>query len=91
MAKSIIITYNEADESLLMALFQKFKIKIESYNTQQQAQTVDSSTKMKEEVKNDIREAVSEMQAHLRGETDLPDFWESLNRIKKELAEEKNK
>ena len=32
MTKSIIITYNETDESLLLALFKKFRIKIETYN-----------------------------------------------------------
>jgi hypothetical protein len=30
MTKSITITYNEADENLLMALFEKFKIKTQS-------------------------------------------------------------
>ena len=40
MAKSIIITYNEADESLLMALFQKFKIKTKTVQPQSEIETV---------------------------------------------------
>jgi hypothetical protein len=28
MTKSIIINYNEADENILMAIFQKFKVKV---------------------------------------------------------------
>jgi hypothetical protein len=86
MTKSITITFNEADESLLMALFKKFKIKIEEYK--QQSPTSDSHLKTKEDIKNDIREAVADMHAHMRGEIELPDFFESITRIKKELAEE---
>ncbi len=84
--KSITITYNEADESLLMALFQKFKIKIETYT--HPSQITEPHLKTEEDVKNNIREAVSDMHAHVRGEIELPDFFESINRIKKELAEE---
>ena len=47
-------------------------------------------TKTKENIKDDIREAVAEMQADMRGEIELPDFFESLKRIEKELTEEKN-
>ena len=88
MTKSIIITYNEADESQLMLLFKNFKVKIEAYSNSQQPQLSDPQTKTKEDIKNDIREAVADMQAHLRGEIELPDFFDSINRIKKELAEE---
>jgi hypothetical protein len=86
MTKSITITFNEADESLLMALFKKFKIKIETFA--QQPQNADIQYKTKDDIKNDIREAVSDMHAHLRGEIELPDFFDSITRIKKELAEE---
>ncbi len=87
MTKSIIITYNEADESQLMLLFKKFKVKIEAYK---QFQTADTQHKTKENIKADIQKAVAEMQADMRGEIELPDFFESLIRIEKELAEEKN-
>ena len=87
MTKSIIITYNEADESQLMLLFKKFKVKIQAYK---EAQTADTQHKTKENIKDDIREAVAEMQADIRGEIELPDFFASLNRIEKELTEEKN-
>ena len=87
MTKSIIITYNEADESQLMVLFKKFKVKIETYT---QPYAADTLYKTKENIKDDIREAVAEMQADMRGEIELPDFFESLKRIEKELTEEKN-
>ena len=87
MTKSITITFNEADESLLMALFKKFRIKIEAYA--QPSLTSDPHLKTKEDIKNDIREAVADMHAHMRGDIELPDFFDSINRIKKELAEEK--
>ena len=89
MTKSITITFNEADESLLMALFKKFKIKIETFA--QPSQNLEPQYKTKEDIKNDIREAVSDMHAHMRGEIELPDLWTTLNRIEKELAEEKTK
>ena len=87
MTKSIIITYNEADESQLMIMFRKFKVKIEAYK---QPHTADTQYKNKENIKDDIREAVADMHADMRGEIELPDFFESLKRIEKELAEEKN-
>ena len=40
MRKSIIITYNEADESLLMALFQKFKIKTKTVQPESEIETI---------------------------------------------------
>lgn len=46
--------------------------------------------KSSEDIKNDIREAVADMHAHIRGEIELPDFEASINRIVKELAEEEN-
>lgn len=95
MTKSITITYNEADESQIMALFKKFKIKIEAYAQQPsspepQPLGKNPLIKTKDDIKNDLSEAVAEMHADMRGETELPDFFESLKRIEKELTEEKN-
>ena len=89
MTKSITITFNEADESLLMAFFKKFKIKIETFTLP--SPNLEPQSKTNEEIKNDLRESVADMHAHMRGEIELPDFFESINRIKKELAEEESK
>ena len=78
MAKSIIITYNEADENLLMALFKKFKIKTERYSQQQ---TTPSTEKTKEDIKNDLRQAVSEMHAHARGDISLPTWYDMMSEL----------
>ena len=71
MTKSITITYNEADESFLMTLFNRFKIKIEP--------TTSHSPLFEEGLSkavflNDLKEAVEEMQAHQRGEIELQDI-----------------
>ena len=39
MTKSIIITYNELDESLLMALFKKIKVKTETLQPKSEIET----------------------------------------------------
>ena len=40
MTKSIIITYNESDESLLMALFKKIKVKTETLQPKSEIEVV---------------------------------------------------
>ena len=87
MTKSIIITYNEADESFLMTLFKKFKIKIEEAVTPLPTPNQDSIP-TKQEFLNDFKESILEMKAHQRGEIELPSFEESIKRIQQEIADE---
>ncbi len=73
MTKSIVITYDEADETLLMAFFNRLKIKImDTHKTT-------SLESKKLALLNEIRGAVEEMHAHQRGETDLPS-WDDMMR-----------
>ena len=70
MTKSITITYNEADESFLMTLFNRFKIKIEP-TTSHSPLFEEKPVLSKVVFLNDLKEAVEEMQAHQRGEIEL--------------------
>jgi hypothetical protein len=72
MTKSITITYKEADESVLMTIFRKFKIK-----TTAMVSNIEEPEVTKKEILNDLREAVEEMKAHKRGEIELP-TWEDV-------------
>lgn len=87
MTKSIIITYDESDESFLMTLFNKFKIKTQP-TTIVTTHADEGVVPSKEEFMNDLRQSVSEMKAHIRGEISLPTFEESMKRIEQELAQE---
>ncbi len=82
MTKSIIITYNEADESLLMSLFKRFKIKTKpAVKPASAPPNDDDRIRTKEEFMADLRESIEEVKAHLRGEIELPtmeDLWAEL-------------
>ncbi len=69
MTKSIIITYNEAEESFLMTLFNRLKIK--TYNAPSSFVPNDEHPPTKEEFLNSLKESVAEMKAHQRGEIEL--------------------
>lgn len=69
MTKSIIITYNEAEESFLMTLFNRLKIK--TYNAPSSFVPNDEHPPTKEEFLNRLKESVAEMKAHQRGEIEL--------------------
>ncbi len=87
MTKSIIITYDESDESFLMTLFNRFKIKTKP--AENVTTHIDEDLPLsKEEFMNDLRQSVLEMKAHIRGEISLPTFEDSMKRIEQELAQE---
>ncbi len=69
MTKSIIISYNEAEESFLMTLFNRLKIK--TYNAPSSFVPNDEHPPTKEEFLNSLKESVAEMKAHQRGEIEL--------------------
>jgi hypothetical protein len=90
MTKSITITYNEADESLLMALFKKFKIK-----TQSAAQSIkippaptDDTQRVptKAEFLAGLQESIDKVKAAERGEIVLPTLAEFLAELEEEAV-----
>lgn len=82
MTKSIIITYNEAEESFLMTLFNRLKIK--TYNAPSSFVPDDEHPPTKDEFLNSLKESVAEMKAHQRGEIEL----QSIEDLLAELAED---
>ena len=80
MTKSIIITYNEADEGFLMTFFNRFKIATKPVTSTVNSEYVPTKT----EFLTNLSESISEMNAHKRGELALP----SIETLLAELAEE---
>ncbi len=74
MTKSIIITYNETDESFLMTLFKRFKIKTKPATPAPLSD--DDREPTKAEILNDLKEAIAEVNAYNRGEITLPTIEE---------------
>ncbi len=83
MTKSIIITFNEADEGFLMPLFKRLKIKIQATTSTKQVEQEDR-VPTKEEFLSDLRESVAEMHAHMRGEIKLQSVEDFLKELKAE-------
>ena len=84
MTKTITISYNETDETLLLAFLKKLKAKTISPKT--------GSTKSKEveppptkaEFLEGLRQSVADVNAHLRGEIELPSWEDMMAELKKE-------
>ncbi len=79
MTKSITITYNEADESFLMTLFKRFKIKTQPAVSA--PLNDDDREPTKAEILHGLKEAIDELNAAKRGEVKLlstEEFWEAL-------------
>ncbi len=83
MTKSIIITFNEADEGFLMPLFKRLKIKIQAAIPNPPT-TEEDKVPTKEEFLNNLRESVAEMQAHMRGEIKFQSIENLLEELKQE-------
>jgi len=64
MTKSMVITFKEADESLLVSLFKKLKIKTKAVEVEKEEYVEQT----KEEILEGLRIAVEEMNAIERGE-----------------------
>ena len=90
MTKSITITYHEADESLLMALFQKFKIKtqtaIQSLAPYPVPNDDADSPPTKAEFLAGLQESINDMKAAERGEIVLPTLAEFLAELEEEAV-----
>jgi hypothetical protein len=85
MTKSIMIDYQEADESVLMSIFKKFKVR--TYKPPTIAQLEDTLL-TKAEFMAELKESVEQSNAHARGAIELPSFEDSIKNIRKELIEE---
>lgn len=77
MTKSIIITYNEADESLLMSLFKRFKIK-----TKPLISGDNDEEGVPARVAKDIVEGLKLIKRHERGEIELPTLESLMEELK---------
>ncbi len=82
MTKSIQITFNETDESLLMALFKKLKVKTKKIEVQK----VEDDEPTKAEILEDLRIALEEVKAAERGEIQLISWEEMMAELRKEVA-----
>ncbi len=82
MTKSITITYNEADESLLMSLFKKFKIKIKPATNEDA-----DGEGVPVHVAKDIVEGLRLIKKYERGEIEFTS-WESMMAELKEIERE---
>ena len=86
MTKTITISYKEADETLLLAFLKKLKAKTIAPKI--------GSTKTKEleppptkaEFLESLRQSVADVNAHLRGEIELPVGKNRLHKLKKNLS-----
>jgi hypothetical protein len=87
MTKSIIINYNEADENTLMAIFQKFKVKIKPIVSEEK----DYGDKgVPKRVAENIIEGLALIKKYEAGEIELEDWSAAKERMKLELLEEEN-
>ncbi len=84
MTKSLQITFNDADESLLMALFKKLKIKTKKIAIEKVEIADDEPTKA--EILDGLREAVAELKAIERGELKPISWEEMMTELRKEVA-----
>ncbi len=74
MTKSVLIHYNDADEFLLLALFQKLQVRTEP--VAQETITVPSR------VASEIKEGLLNIQQYEKGEKQLQDAYDLLEELK---------
>ena len=74
--KSITINYDEADENLLMAFFQRLKIKVKK------EQTDFGDKGVPQRVADDIVEGLTVIEQHDKGETSLPSWNDMMTELR---------
>ena len=79
MTKSIIITYNEADENVLMVLFEKFKIKTKAVKDY-------GDNGVPQRVADDIVSGLENIKKYERGEIELTDAYDLLRELRVQSA-----
>jgi hypothetical protein len=85
MTKSIVIDYQEADESVLMSIFKKFKVRTYKLPT---PTPLEETPLTKSEFMAELKESIEQSNAHARGAIKLPSFEDSIASIRKELIKE---
>jgi nitrogenase molybdenum-iron protein alpha/beta subunit len=81
MTKSIVITYQEADESFLMTFFKRFGIK-----TKAVIHEVDHEDGVPQRVADEIVAGLSTIKQYERGEIVLDDAYDLLRELREEAA-----
>ena len=82
MTKSLIINYSEADESVLMGIFKKFKVKIQPVETEK-----DYGDKgVPQHVADNIIEGLKLIKKSEHGEIKLQNAYDLLQELKEEEA-----
>ena len=80
MTKSIQITFNDVDESVLMTLFKKLKVKTKKIEiTEPEFEPEPEPTKA--EILEGLKRAVEQMKAHQRGEIKLTSWDEMMSEL----------
>ncbi len=83
MTKSIQITFNDADESFLMTLFKKLKVKTKKI---EMAEPEFEPEPTKAEILEGLKRAVEQMNAHQRGEIELMSWDEMMKELRADIA-----
>jgi hypothetical protein len=90
MTKSITITFNEADESLLMALFKKFKIKTQSADQSIKISSIptDDTNRVptKAEFLAGLQDSIDKVKAAEKGDITLPTLADFLAELEEEAV-----
>ena len=82
MTKSIIINYSEADESVLMGIFKKFKVRIQPLETEK-----DYGDKgVPQQVADNIIEGLKLIKKSERGEIKLQNAYDLLKELREEAV-----
>lgn len=82
MTKSLIINYSEADESVLMGIFKKFKVKIQPVETEK-----DYGDKgVPQHVADNIIEGLKLIKKAERGEIKLENAYDLLKELREEAV-----
>lgn len=78
MTKSIQITFNDVDESFLMTLFKKLKVKTKKIELTEPELEPEPT---KAEILEGLKRAVEQMKAHQRGEIKLTSWDEMMSEL----------
>jgi len=78
MTKSIQITFNDVDESFLMTLFKKLKVKTKKIELTELELEPEPT---KAEILEGLKRAVEQMKAHQRGEIKLTSWDEMMSEL----------
>ena len=78
MTKSIQITFNDVDESFLMTLFKKLKVKTKTIELTEPELEPEPT---KAEILEGLKRAVGQMKAHQRGEIKLTSWDEMMSEL----------